>query len=64
MSKLVGQVVKGWKMRSVQFMLVIAFDSFQMSKAEVKVAFFRIKVEILKQFAENFSYLSFGTVDV
>ena len=44
--------------------VIIAFDSFQMSKTKLKVALYWIKVSILKQFAENFSYLSFGTVDL
>ena len=53
------------EIRSVDFMpVIIAFDSFQMSKTKLKVALYWIKVSILKQFAENFSYLSFGTVDV
>ena len=45
-------------------MLVIAFDSLQMSKAKPEVAPYWININILKQFPENFSYLSFGTVDV
>ena len=35
-------------MRSVQFMLVVAFDSFQMSNTKIKVAPFWIKIDILK----------------
>ena len=49
-------------MRSVHFMLVIPFDSFQISKTKLKVASYWIKVEILKQFDEICSYLFFGTV--
>ena len=63
-NKLVGRVVTGEEMRSMHFMMVIAFDSFQMSKMKLKVASYWIKVYILKQYTENFSYLSFGTVDV
>ena len=51
-------------MRSMHFMPVIAFDSFQMSKTKLKVAPYWIKADILKQFPGYFSYLSFGTVDV
>ena len=35
-----------------------------MSKTKLKVVPYWIKVNILKQFAKNCSYLSFGTVDV
>ena len=59
-TKLVGRVVTGEKIRSVYFMPVIAFDSFQISKTKLKVAL----VDILKQFPEYFSYLSSGNVDV
>ena len=45
-------------------MLVIAFDSVQMSKTKLKVDLYWIKVDILKQFAENCSYLFFVIVDV
>ena len=55
------RVVTAGEMKSVHFMLVIASDSFQMSKTKLKVAVYWIKVDKLKQFAENFSYLSFGT---
>ena len=51
-------------MRLVHFILVSAFDSFQMSKTKLKVALYWIKVDILKHFAEKFSYVSFGSVDV
>ena len=51
-------------MRSVHFMPVIVFDSFQMSTTKLKVAPYWITVDTLKQFTENFSYLSFETVDV
>ena len=37
--KLVGRVVTGGEMTSVHFMLVIAFDSFQVLKAKLKVAY-------------------------
>ena len=50
-------------MRSVHFLMAIAYDLFQMSKTKLKVAYW-IKVDILKQYTKNFSYLSFGTVDV
>ena len=63
-TKLVGRVVRGGKIRSMHFMLVTAFDSFQMSKTKLRVAPYWIKVDILKQFPKYFSYLSFGTVDV
>ena len=63
-TKLVGRVLTGRKMRSVLFMLVIAVYSFHMLKTNLKLALYWIKVDILKQFAEHFSYLSFGTVDV
>ena len=48
----------------MHFMPVIAFDSFQMSKTKLKVAPYRIKVDNLEDIAENFSYLSFGSVEV
>ena len=64
MTKLVGRVVTGGEMRSVHFILVIAFDSFQMPKTKLKVDPCWIKVDSLKNFAENVSYLSFGTVGV
>ena len=51
-------------MRSMHFMPVIAFDSFQMLKTILKVAPYWIKVDILKQFPGYSSYLSFATVDV
>ena len=54
----------GEKMRSVQLMPVITFDSFQMSKTKLKVAPYWIKTDILKKFPEYFSYLSFETIDV
>ena len=41
-------------MKSVHFMLVISFDSFQMSKTKLKVAPYFIKVDILKLFAKIF----------
>ena len=41
-------------MRSMQFMPVIVFVSFQMSKTNLKVASYWIKVDILRQFAEYF----------
>ena len=64
MKKLVGLVVSSREMRSVHLVPVVAFDSIQMSKTELKVAPYWIKVDILKQFTENFSYLSFGTGNV
>ena len=48
----------------MDFTPVIAFDSFQMSKTKLKVAPYWIKVENLKDIAEKFSYLSFGSVEV
>ena len=45
-------------------MLVIAFDSLQLSETKFKVASYWIKADILKQFAENCSYLVFGIVDL
>ena len=59
-----GRVVTGEEMRSVHIMLVIAFESFDMSKTILKIAPYWIKVDILKEFAENCSHLFFGTVDV
>ena len=58
------RLITDGEIRSVHFMLVIAFDSFQMSKRMLKVAPYWIKIDILKRFAENCSYLSFGTVDM
>ena len=52
------------RQRSMDSMLVIAFDSLQMSKTKLRVAPYWIKVDILKQFPKYFSYLSFETVDV
>ena len=43
-------------MRSVRFMLVIAFYSFQMSKTNLKVGPYWINIDILKHFAESCSY--------
>ena len=63
-TKLVGQVVTGGKMKLVHFMLVIAYALFEMSKWNLKVARYWIKVDILKRFAENLSCLPFGTADV
>ena len=51
-------------MRTMHFMPVIAFDLFQMLKTKLRVAPYWIKVDISKQFAEYFSYLSFGTVNL
>ena len=59
-----GRVVTGGELRSVHFMLVIAFDLLQMSKTKLNVAPHWIKVDNLKLFAENCSYLFFGTVDM
>ena len=53
------RVLTGREMNLVHFLLVIAFDSFQMSKTEIKLAPYWMKVNMLKQFAENFLYLSF-----
>ena len=63
-TKLVGRAVKSGKMRSAHFILVIAFNLFQMSKTKLKVVPYWIKVDVLKQFAENCSYLFCGIVDV
>ena len=41
-------------MRSMHFMPVIVFVSFQMSKTNLKVASYWIKADILKQFTEYF----------
>ena len=51
-------------MRSMHFMPVVAvaFHSFQMS-AKNKAPYW-MKVDILKHFFENLSYLSFEIVDV
>ena len=52
-------------MRSVHFMLVITLDSVQIKKkTKLKVTPHWIKVDILKQFAEDCSYLFFRTTDV
>ena len=48
-------------MRSVHFMLAIAFE---MSNMKLKVALYWTNVGSLKQPVENCSYLVFGTVDV
>ena len=45
-------------------MLVIVYASFKMSKWKLKEALHWLKVDIVKRFVENLSYLSFGTVDV
>ena len=45
-------------------MPVIAFYSFPMSKTKLKVAPYWIKVDNLEGIAENFSYLSFRSVEV
>ena len=47
-TKLVGRVVTGGEIKSVQFVIVIASDLFQMSNMRLKVAHFWIKVDILK----------------
>ena len=52
-TELMGLVITGKEMRPVHFMLVIAFDSFQMSTTKLKVAPDWMEVDILKQFAEN-----------
>ena len=49
-------------MRSMHFMPVVAFDSFQMSVKNKSP--YWMKVDILKYFSENLSYLSFEIVDV
>ena len=52
-------------MRSMHFMPVVAFDSFQMSvKNKAPYWIYWMKVDILKYFSENLSYLSFEIVDV
>ena len=51
-------------MKLVHFMLVIAYASFEVSKWKLKVSPYWIKVDILKRFAKNLSYLCFRTVDV
>ena len=63
-TKFVGRVLTGGEMRSVHIMLIIASDPFQASKTKLEIAPYWIKAGILKQFADDFSYLSFGTVDV
>ena len=52
MARVVGRVVTGRKMKSVHFMLVIAFASFEMSKWKLKVVLYWIKVGILKRVSE------------
>ena len=61
-TKLVESVLTGGEMRSMHFMPVVAFDSFQMS-VKNKAPYW-MKVDILKYFSENLSYLSFEIVDV
>ena len=50
-TKFVESVVTGGEMRSMHFMPVVAFDSFQMS-VKNKAPYW-MKVDILKYFSEN-----------